>query len=116
MADETVSMLPGSGCFGSMSKEQLLDMTKNPPPVTGERAAFGQGGDPLRFPKLSEIQARGTAKAITSISASIGRKAYHRKAKEECTIYAATEKDTVVQVKWENGDTSRVKIENLTLL
>ena len=118
MADETViSMLPTvRNSFGAMSRDEAIAYAMHPPAPDKERG--GRGGDPLAgvLRASSSTPAIAQSVPVHSMQAAIGKLAYHRKEKQEVTICAATEKPDVVVVKWADGETSRVKIANLTLL
>jgi hypothetical protein len=106
MADETIINLPGAG-FSSMSRDQLLELTRNPPQAEG-----GRGKDPLAgcFTPANVVSARAAG------SLPIGSKAYHRGRKIEVTIQAASEKEGCVNVTFNNGEVHSVRMKNLTIL
>ena len=117
MAEEpTVSMLPATG-FGSMTREQMIEMALHPPKPDPERG--GAGTDPFGFTMKASQLTNPTQRAQQADSqpSLLGRKAYHRKKKVECTILASTE-DTEgkVPVQLEDGTKGKVLAKNLTLL
>ena len=107
MADEIIKMLPINGSFGSMSQEQLLDYTRNPPAAEDVKTA----ADPMGM-----VQRPGMQLAAAASSSSIGKRAYHRKRKEECTIHAMAQGPDKVQVRWDNGDITTANLSNITLI
>ena len=134
-----INMLPpaaiGDGTtFGSMSREDLLNIAKNPP-----RASLDRGGsagfDPMgRVPKMTSEQiaaARQTPQeeALAGVGVvgrslqaarvpASGTRCYHRKHKAECTIVGPSKDKPgeVVIVRWDDGETSRAKLEFLTAI
>lgn len=95
--DEVTNQLPSTGSFGSMSREQIIEMAKHPPKSGGTNA------DPL-------------ASVTASVERTAQQKAYHKTRDIVVTIakiHAGTGKATVVK---EDGSTFKASMVNLRML
>lgn len=117
MKDEAISKVvvlasAQAGSFASMTAEQLLAFTRNPP-----RAYIPPADPTVNARKLSQVSASELKEAerVEATSAVKGRTAYHRKKKCEVTILASAGEGKL-EVKKPDGSTFIANTENLTLL